>query len=533
MTVGANKSDNDLLAAEQEAIRLRARLQQLESELASERARSESVERDAHVGYWHISLPGFKIFLSKGVYSILGAGLPKDSISGTQQIPWSDHGELDFRQNVAKAVETRSSFSYQKTTQRADGVKVVYRVYGEPEFDANGNPTAVSGTVQDVTDIVITEQERDSIQKLYRIMTEVSSDVVMVRDPNGNVEFVSAALSRILGWTSNDVGRNGVMSLIHPEDVDKIMEMRKRSTSDYPVTATYRIRRVDGKYVWFETTISLIQDEADPSRHHMVSVMRDISERKEQELVLRTALAAAENANRAKSTFLANMSHELRTPLNAIIGFAEVIGHQVFGPIGNVRYDEYVSLIHKSGQHLLELINDVLDMAKIEAGKLALHIENFDLADPIEECVRTMSERASSGGVRLTASVAGNCMPCSADRRAVRQIVLNLLSNAIKFTQPGGEVDISAECAEGRVHIVVRDNGIGIAPEDMEKLGRPFEQVCDDPKVAKGGTGLGLALVRALVEQHGGNMRIESPDREGTIVTLDIPQYSAAVKNAA
>jgi two-component system cell cycle sensor histidine kinase PleC len=238
------------------------------------------------------------------------------------------------------------------------------------------------------------------------------------------------------------------------------------------------------------------------------------------------AREAAEAASRAKSRFLANMSHELRTPLNAIIGFADMMTHEIFGPLGNPRYREYISSIHKSGQHLLDLINDILDVAKIEAGKSDLNIKEMNLVEAVDECIRTVAERAAQGGVSLNVAIPAHDLTCSADQRAIKQIVLNLLSNAIKFTPAGGQVDVALQADDGLVHIEIRDNGIGVAAEDLPRLTKPFEQVCDDPMLTKAGTGLGLALVRALVEQHGGRFKIDSPDQHGTIATVELPRFA-------
>jgi signal transduction histidine kinase len=261
--------------------------------------------------------------------------------------------------------------------------------------------------------------------------------------------------------------------------------------------------------------------------------MRDVSERKAAELEMQAARTAAEAANKAKSNFLANMSHELRTPLNAVIGFTDVMCHETFGPIENPRYREYVSLIHNSGQYLLDLINDILDMAKIESGKFELNLKDFDLAETIGECIQTMAERAASAGVGVNASLPARNLVCRADSRAMKQILLNLLSNAIKFTPPGGHVNVTATMEGDVVRIEIRDDGIGIAAADLPRLAKPFVQVCDNPNLAKKGTGLGLALVRALIEQHGGHLTIESPAQEGTIVTVEFPRFATGSKAAA
>jgi two-component system cell cycle sensor histidine kinase PleC len=244
-------------------------------------------------------------------------------------------------------------------------------------------------------------------------------------------------------------------------------------------------------------------------------LLRTIAERKRAE-------DAAEAANRAKSEFLANMSHELRTPLNAIIGFSDMMKGQLLGPIGSVRYIEYARDIHSSGTHLLSLINDVLDMSKIEAGRYTIHPEPLDASEMLRTCERLVRVRASEAGVALGIAAAQE-LPLNADARALKQILLNLLTNAIKFTPSGGSVSLSAGRENDGVVFRVADTGCGIPAEDLPRIGRRFEQV-DNALTRKGeGTGLGLALCRALVELHGGTLTLESTVDVGTTVTVWIP----------
>ena len=235
----------------------------------------------------------------------------------------------------------------------------------------------------------------------------------------------------------------------------------------------------------------------------------------------------AEGANSAKSEFLANMSHELRTPLNAINGFSEMMVGEMFGPLGDRRYKEYSADILASGQHLLALINDILDMSKIEAGKMNLHLEVVDVAEMAAEAVRLMRNRAESAGLMIRVIAPDDLPTLEADYRGLKQILLNLLSNAIKFTPQGGRITVHAARVEGaggpRVRIGVSDTGIGIAPEDVGRLARPFEQIETQHSKTQQGTGLGLALTKALVELHEGVLSIESEPGVGTIVSFTLP----------
>jgi two-component system, cell cycle sensor histidine kinase PleC len=234
----------------------------------------------------------------------------------------------------------------------------------------------------------------------------------------------------------------------------------------------------------------------------------------------------AEAANRSKSEFLANMSHELRTPLNAVIGFSEVMQGQMFGPLGTPKYIEYASDIHRSGQFLLDVINDILDMSKIEAGRMQLETESFAVATVAEEILRIVAPRAFEGNVTITRSI-GADLTVTADRRAIKQVLINLLSNAVKFTPDGGTVTLSASAGPDTLFIRIKDTGIGIPARDIEKLGRPFEQVENQFTKTKGGSGLGLAISKSLVELHGGALTISSTVGVGTEVTVALPRVPA------
>lgn len=235
------------------------------------------------------------------------------------------------------------------------------------------------------------------------------------------------------------------------------------------------------------------------------------------------AMTRAEAANQAKSEFLANMSHELRTPLNAINGFSEIMAGEMFGPLGDPRYKGYAADILKSGQHLLSLINDILDMAKIEAGKLTLHYEEVSLKEIVEDAARLMRGRVEEAGLKLLVD-APDLPTIEADHRGLKQVVLNLLSNAVKFTPEGGDIVVALSREDDdRVRIAVTDTGIGIAAEDLGRLARPFEQVEGQHSKTTQGTGLGLALTKSLIELHGGTLTLESEPGRGTTVSFDLP----------
>jgi len=253
----------------------------------------------------------------------------------------------------------------------------------------------------------------------------------------------------------------------------------------------------------------------------LIAAVRDARDQFARERRLEAERVTAEQQNAGKSRFLANMSHELRTPLNAIMGFSDIMRQRLFGPMGD-RYAEYAELIHESGTHLLELINDVLDMSKIEAERFELSIETFDARDAVSAVLRLMRGQADRAGVHLRGVLPIAPLYADADRRAVKQIALNLISNALKFTPRNGSVTVTVQGSTDTLELVVADTGVGIAQDDLDRLGRPFEQAGDAEQRAAG-SGLGLSLVRAFARLHGGDMTVESAMGEGTTVTVRLP----------
>ena len=364
---------------------------------------------------------------------------------------------------------------------------------------------------------------------MYRFLAENAMDLITRHSSDGRIRFASPATSALLGCLPDEIVGQPMPAIVHPDDLNAVQTaLADSSYYGRDGAAEVRLRHRDGHYVWAEIRCRPAQmtlgEPAD-----IVAVTRDISERKAHESALVEARDAALEASRAKSQFLANMSHELRTPLNAIIGFSEVMTREMFGSLGP-RYQEYSRLIHESGAHLLELINSVLDMSKIEAGKFELVEELFDLEESAESALRFLRIPAERAGVGLTLAAQPGARLIFADRRAVKQILVNLLSNGVKYTPAGGAVAVTAKAVGSGIEIVVRDTGTGISPTDLERLGKPFEQVENAQTRGKEGTGLGLALVKSLAQMHGGTAILESALGEGTTVTVRLPYAAVDVK---
>ncbi|MBS0469672.1 MAG: PAS domain S-box protein [Proteobacteria bacterium] len=379
----------------------------------------------------------------------------------------------------------------------------------------------------------------DEIEHAYRAeaqlrrVVEGSAQGVCVRT-NTDVLYVNEAFAQMMGYASmRDMdarsraemaaGRNeNNLGGVHPEDRHIVIEhMRRRLAGEETISHyEFRLIHADGTAVWVDTRAALVDWDGRPAS---LSWMSDISERKEMELELIKSKEAAEFANRTKTEFLAQMSHELRTPLNAIIGFAEVIKDEMFGPVGLKKYADYAHDIHTSGRHLLDLINDILDLSKLEAGKHELREDVVTLPAVVESCLTLVRDRAEKSSVLLATEIEPGLPRLICDERAVKQVLLNFLSNAVKFTPAGGTVTTSARRSAGGIAISVRDTGIGMSAADVRVALSPFGQI--DSKIARQhkGTGLGLPICKQLVELHGGTLSVDSAPGKGTTMTATFP----------
>lgn len=314
-------------------------------------------------------------------------------------------------------------------------------------------------------------------------------------------------------------------------------------------TKSYEIKLADGSWLQISerrtsdgglvsvgtdiTALKLNQDRLKESEKRLMATVGDLSKSQEEletkaselsklNLDYQVEKERAEAANRSKSQFLANMSHELRTPLNAVIGFSEILKTGMFGPLGSEKYEEYTDDIHSSGKHLLGLINDILDMSKIEAGQMQIEREPVRFDPVINEAVRLISTQATKKSIQLYHEIAPN-LELAADRRAMKQVLLNLLSNAVKFTNNDGKIRVRARKVNEAIVFSIQDTGIGIPKHAMSKIGQPFEQVQNQFSKSKDGSGLGLAISRSLIKLHGGFMRVSSKEGVGTTVSIRIP----------
>ncbi|MCF8481320.1 MAG: PAS domain-containing sensor histidine kinase [Rhodospirillum sp.] len=339
--------------------------------------------------------------------------------------------------------------------------------------------------------------------------------------------YVSPRAEEIINIPASELAKTSwvLISYIHPQDLP---EFRRRIVAHIKGESAwfeceYRLEDPNGRARWVLQRGLALRDGNNRARR-MAGSLTDITVRKEAELRLLEAKALAEAAAQTKSDFLAHMSHELRTPLNAIIGFADMIRSEVQGPLDHPYYPEYVDNIHRSGLHLLALINDVLDTAKIEAGRFELDEEVVDLIEVVREVTDLLMPRSKRQGV-LVKEIFPTYLPgLRGDARRVKQVLLNLVTNAVKFSKPGGEVRIRI-FLDGPKGLIIRvsDQGVGMNPADIPKVLEAFGQVHHETAKDSEGTGLGLPLSKALVELHGGKLSIKSAPGRGTIVTVTLP----------
>jgi two-component system, cell cycle sensor histidine kinase DivJ len=372
----------------------------------------------------------------------------------------------------------------------------------------------------------------------YRLLATNMSDVISRHHRNGTVQFISPAAETMLGTPVAQLLGHGLFDRVHVADRPAYLTaLSDAARGGEACSVEFRVRRdiayggergqgnsVD--FIWVEMRckpLEPVAETASPSQAGVVAVLRDVTERKNQEQALDLARTAAEQSDASRTRFLATMSHELRTPLNAIIGFSEMIVQEDALMLDEARRKEYAQLINDSGQHLLSVVNGILDLSKMESGNFEITPEPFSPRDALLNCCNLLALKARDNAIDLVTRAADNLPVMNGDPRAFRQIALNLVSNAIKFTERGGTVTVSAAVEGSRLVLRVADNGVGIAADDLKRIGDPFFQAGKTYERRHEGTGLGLSIVKSLVASHGGEMTVRSRIDEGTTVTVMLP----------
>jgi cell cycle sensor histidine kinase DivJ len=372
----------------------------------------------------------------------------------------------------------------------------------------------------------------------YRLLARNMTDVITRHSRNGAVLFVSHAAEALFSTKVSELHGHRLFDRVHVADRPAYLTaLADAAALGEARSVEFRVRRdqvehqdpgaaANPHFIWVEMRCRRLErvsgDTADAG-DEVVAVMRDVTERKLQEEALDRARAEVDQANAAKAKFLATMSHELRTPLNAIIGFSDMLMNEEQMRLDAVRRGEYAKLINDSGTHLLSVVNGILDMSKMETGDFEISPEPFQPAEVIGNCCDILALKAREYGLDLTMRLSAGLPEITADKRAFKQILLNLISNAVKFTDRGGRVVVSALVEAGSILVAVEDTGVGIAADDLARIGRPFFQARAAYDRRHDGTGLGLSIVRGLVELHGGDVNITSRIGEGTRVTVRLP----------
>ncbi|WP_172784185.1 MULTISPECIES: PAS domain-containing sensor histidine kinase [Bradyrhizobium] len=369
-------------------------------------------------------------------------------------------------------------------------------------------------------------------EERYRLLARNMSDVISRHQRNGAVQFISPAAETMLGMQVAQLLGHGLFDRVHVADRPAYLTALSDAARGEVRSVEFRLRRepvsergqVD--FIWVEMRCRpLDQDRARDvtCEAEVVAVMRDVTDRKLFEQALDQARSAAEAADAAKTRFLATMSHELRTPLNAIIGFSEMIAQEQSLMLGAAQRKEYAQLINDSGQHLLSVVNGILDMSKMESGTFEIASEPFAPRASLLHCCNLLALKARENGIDLITDAPQDLPVMTGDPRAFKQIVLNLVANAIKFTERGGQVCVSAAVSGSQLTLRISDTGVGIAPDDLKRIGAPFFQTGTTYQRRHEGTGLGLSIVKSLVALHLGELTVQSRLGEGTAVTVKLP----------
>lgn len=506
----------------------------LEKELSRAKADSELASRISHTGFWRVQLDPQVLFWSPEVYRIYG--LPAGQPVTLEQAIGAYHPEDKpiVEKLVSEAIGESKPFEFELRIIRPDGDVRYGNTRGFCEIDEAGKTTAIFGTFQDVTSRVIAEQAHKESDRRYQQLYETSPVMLWTSSKDYRLEAINDRFARKLGYEKDELLNTNVLMLATESTrklIQEVLRARLLKDGSYENQLAGFVHR-DGSVVEVEMT-AYLESEPGSDEFRVLASAVDVSSRFEAERRLRRALEEAELANRTKSQFLANISHELRTPLNSIIGFSQFMSQELLGPLGNPQYLEYSQDILYSGEHLLNLINDILDITKIEAGETQIDEERVVVADLIESCLRMVRQRARAKGLILRIEGGGEKAPVIlADERLFKQILLNLLTNAIKFTSEG-EITVRTGVEENSPFIEVSDTGIGISQADQEAVLLPFVQIADAMTRNHEGSGLGLPLSKSLAELHGGHLTLTSVVGEGTVVRINLPGTRLLSKHTA
>jgi two-component system cell cycle sensor histidine kinase PleC len=508
------------------------------------RSRIDTALNRGRCGLWDWDLARGRIFWSQSMFEILGLEAKNDLLSfgDVSTLVHPDDARLyDLAVELADATATTIDHAFRM--RHANGHWVWLRARCELVRQSGESGPHLIGIAVDITEqkglvertVAADMRLRDAIETIPEafVLWDAENRLVLCNSNFQDLHHlpdeaitVGATFESVVAAGSKPVVRNTIASAGPRIPGARTFEAQLEDGRWLHISER---RTKDGGYVSVGTDISALkahEEKLIDSERRLMATVSDLraSQQHTAELAEKYAQekTRAEEANQAKSKFLANMSHELRTPLNAIIGFSEIMESGMFGPLGAEKYHEYCNDIRGSGQYLLEVINDILDMSKIEAGRLRLDFEDLDLDTLFNEAIRVVAARAQDKQLQLTSRISPQ-LRLRADRRAFKQIVLNLLSNAVKFTPDRGRVTIRGRTTGQCITLAIADTGIGIAREALSRLGRPFEQVESQLTKIHQGSGLGLAIAKSLVELHGGQMRIRSTVGKGTLVVVRLP----------
>jgi len=438
----------------------------------------------------------------------------------------AEDGDGKRRQSLTDLLEARLPFrDIRLRCREGNGLTRHLSFSGLPIFDSRGEFSGYRGIGRDLTLLVRAETHAAVAQDRLLEAIESIAECFMLLDAEDRLVLCNSRYREVNGAVAQWLVPGTPLKDIYRASLERGTVRPASGTLEgrfAPSTSGVGEGRLGDR--WFQISERRTRDGGSVVVQTEITALK----RREQELAEKTAhlhqaKEEAELASRTKTEFLANISHELRTPLNAIIGFAEILNGQIFGPLGDKRYINYAADIRDSGQHLLTLINDVLDVSKIEFGKLELNEEPVDVAAVVDSSIRLMRDRAEHAGLEIRATLPPGPVLVQADERRLKQILLNLLSNAVKFTPAAGQVTIGVAAGPDGLRITIADTGIGIAPEDLEKALRPFGQIDSSMARKYQGTGLGLPLTKSMIELHGGRLTLASESGRGTTATIWLP----------